>query len=227
MIMIKNAESLDFEISLLEKRRRALRELFDKGRISQNTFDLLDKKISNIESLIINLKNIIEKETEFWKSMILKESKILESILVNYKFLNLMGEIDFDEWNNISKIIDLGIKSLSKKSFSKHKEETVFETISKEDLITVDFKDAVPSIKETFDALRKQKRKAKADNVQIDRKSVRVGAVKSSDSHCMNPWKPECRRTNIKLSIYYNGQFLPICEECWKEISKKNIEWTT
>ncbi len=45
--------------------------------------------------------------------------------------------------------------------------------------------------------------------------------------HCRNPWNSECRNTDIEVSIYYNGDFLPICRRCWQEISEKNLEWST
>ncbi|RLI37793.1 hypothetical protein DRO55_00500 [Candidatus Bathyarchaeota archaeon] len=44
---------------------------------------------------------------------------------------------------------------------------------------------------------------------------------------CRNPWNKECRNTDIVLSIYYNGELLPICRECWEKISEKNIEWSS
>lgn len=226
MILVKNVESLNFEVSLLEKRRKTLRALFDRGRISHNTFDLLDKRISKIESLIISLKDAVQEETEFWDTMVSEETRILESMLVDFKFLNLMGEINVNEWEKISKTISLGIEFLNRKSSSECR-ENVFEADVKEALTTIEFKDGTPPLLKKKFNLKKRKRKYEATNMRVNRKATRIEVVKSSDSHCMNPWKPECKRTNIKLSIYYNGQFLPICEECWKEISKRNIEWST
>jgi len=43
---------------------------------------------------------------------------------------------------------------------------------------------------------------------------------------CMNPWNGECSNTDISLYIMYKGRRLPICWECWGDISSKNIEWT-
>ncbi|MEM2888005.1 MAG: hypothetical protein QXR42_00805 [Candidatus Bathyarchaeia archaeon] len=54
-----------------------------------------------------------------------------------------------------------------------------------------------------------------------------LGASVDSASHCMNPWKPECRNTDIELSIYYKGRPTPICHKCWEDISNKNIEWSS
>jgi len=52
-----------------------------------------------------------------------------------------------------------------------------------------------------------------------------VDSSAGSSVHCMNPWKPDCRNTDIELSIYYKGRSIPICHKCWEEISDKNIEW--
>jgi len=54
-----------------------------------------------------------------------------------------------------------------------------------------------------------------------------LGTSVDSASHCMNPWKPECRSTDIELSIYYKGRPTPICHKCWEDISSKNIEWSS
>lgn len=218
MILAGNVESLDFEVSLLEERRRRLRILFEKGGISQNTFNLLDKRISRIKSLIIDLKDALQEEREFWDLIVSEGPRVLESILADFKFLNLIGEIDAEEWEKVDETINLGIKFLSRKSPKLR--EDVFDNAEKPLAITkaAPLKKASPS--------RAQRRKEKIDRRRIDEKPASIVAAKSSDSHCMNPWKPECRRTNIKLSIYYEGRFLPICEECWKEISKRNIEWS-
>ncbi|MEM2935726.1 MAG: CdvA-like protein [Candidatus Bathyarchaeia archaeon] len=42
---------------------------------------------------------------------------------------------------------------------------------------------------------------------------------------CRNPWNGNCRNTDIELSIYYKGEFLPICHQCWKEIANKDLTW--
>jgi len=47
------------------------------------------------------------------------------------------------------------------------------------------------------------------------------------ETRCRNPWKTRCSSTNIELSIYYDGEFLPICRRCWQEISERNLEWSS
>ncbi|HIE18318.1 TPA: hypothetical protein EYP75_01185 [Candidatus Bathyarchaeota archaeon] len=45
--------------------------------------------------------------------------------------------------------------------------------------------------------------------------------------HCMNPWNPKCRNTNIEVSIYYDGRMVPICRRCWEEIANRDVEWSS
>jgi hypothetical protein len=42
---------------------------------------------------------------------------------------------------------------------------------------------------------------------------------------CRNPWNAECESTDIVLYIFFRGERLPICSECWSEIASANIEW--
>lgn len=50
-------------------------------------------------------------------------------------------------------------------------------------------------------------------------------AVRPSGAHCRNPWNGSCRNTDIEVSIYYRNEVLPICRECWREISGKDLAW--
>ena len=42
---------------------------------------------------------------------------------------------------------------------------------------------------------------------------------------CQNPWKTECRNTNIEVYILHEEQQLPICTYCWRRIADENVEW--
>jgi len=54
---------------------------------------------------------------------------------------------------------------------------------------------------------------------------------------CLNPWIKTkegfkerqgrvCGRTDIVVVLMKNGERLPICSECWKEIADSELEWT-
>ncbi len=53
----------------------------------------------------------------------------------------------------------------------------------------------------------------------------RNASTRGWEKQCKNPWNGECRNTDIELSIYYKGEFLPICHQCWKEIANKDLTW--
>ncbi len=220
MALVRTIKDLDSEITLLGKKREALKTLFNERKISRSTFETLEKKLSNIETMIIRLKETIEEEKRFWKSVSVEKTRILESLLVNFRFLNLIDEIDYDKWLNISKTITFGMNILNTKSLAESKKKTYKTDVSKS-LMT-----------KRMDPKRRlnkslSQRKTNRSNRRTNKVSFRTKEATTFSPHCMNPWKPECTRTDIKLSIYYNGRFLPICEECWREISKKNIEWST
>ncbi|MFQ6068035.1 MAG: hypothetical protein ACE5KD_00670 [Candidatus Bathyarchaeia archaeon] len=42
---------------------------------------------------------------------------------------------------------------------------------------------------------------------------------------CQNPWKSECRNTDIEVYIMHEEQQLPICTHCWQRIADENYEW--
>jgi len=42
---------------------------------------------------------------------------------------------------------------------------------------------------------------------------------------CQNPWKPECKNTDITVTIIYKGEPKPICRTCWEEIADSDKEW--
>lgn len=200
---LKILADLEFEAALLRVKREVLKALLDRGKISINTFNLLSERVSEIEKAVVNLRELIDHERKFWDSISSEETRILESLLVDFRLLNLVGEVSDGEWLSINKTIEMGIHP--------HKSQDALSMTSKNNIC--------------IDATQFRRRQNNA--ARRDRKVMeKVESDSRIDSHCMNPWKPSCRRTDIKLSIYYNGQFLPICHECWREISEKNLEWT-
>jgi hypothetical protein len=43
--------------------------------------------------------------------------------------------------------------------------------------------------------------------------------------HCLNPWNPDCKNTDIALDIEVNEKRRPICRSCWEAIAGSNREW--
>jgi hypothetical protein len=211
-MLTKILSDLESEIASLRWKRKVLKTLFDEGKISPETFNIIDRSILEIETAADHLREIVSNNIRFWEKTTTEEMKVLEGLLVEFRFLNLVGEMDDKKWRDINIILNLGINSL-KEHFNKSAKnsaglENALLSIRRQGSQRLSRGNR--AIKErderTFNSLE--------DNKQLD------------ESHCMNPWKPNCRRTDIKLSIYYNGRFLPICRKCWSEISEKNIEWT-
>lgn len=215
MPLTKILAEIEVEVASLRWKREILKALLDEGKVSQKVFNALNSMMSEIETAALNLKEKIDENKRFWENIVSEENKILEGLLVDLKFKNLIGELDEPSWQSMSVAIELGMGSISAHTDRKS---------IRNDL----------SLKANASLKRRQNnidsspsRKNKVLNERERKFSESTLESKPSDgSHCMNPWKPDCRRTDIKLSIYYEGRFLPICNECWREIAEKNIEWT-
>ncbi|MCW4021357.1 MAG: hypothetical protein NWF14_09055, partial [Candidatus Bathyarchaeota archaeon] len=66
---------IDTHLKLGEKKKEALRNLLACGRISQDTFDLLEKGVSRVTSIVSDLKKALEKEEAFWRSSLSEETR--------------------------------------------------------------------------------------------------------------------------------------------------------
>ncbi|MEM2111963.1 MAG: hypothetical protein QXX08_08840 [Candidatus Bathyarchaeia archaeon] len=212
--------------------------LLHSGKISQNTFDLLDKNVNRLSSAIMSLKEAFNEEETFWKPNRSEEARVLELILLDFKVRHLLGDIGEDEWKQKSDIIKLGLDSLRgiENTTRKADLESV-QTIqfSNKDGLIEDAKtnlETENNSKLSKKPLEKKKEPIKKKHRQTKHRKRDVKEPPNldrpitSELHCMNPWKPGCRRTDVELTIYYKGQPTPICHECWEEISKKDIEWS-
>jgi len=43
--------------------------------------------------------------------------------------------------------------------------------------------------------------------------------------HCQNPLNHNCKSENIKLYIFFKGEKLPICRQCWSNLAEREVEW--
>jgi hypothetical protein len=213
LVLSKTVEHLDLELESLRRRKDALAALINDGKISNDTAILLSKRFDEMEMAINRLKQSLADERDFLRQMTLEGIKILESSLIELKLLNLMGEIDEGKWQDLSETISSGLNVLKSERIAKSPEKNANQTLNQKSLI-------YPS--KVSANTTKNKGRLKSGN-----NSSSLSKMESSTLHCMNPWKPDCKRTDIELSIYYNGRFVPICRECWKEISEKDMEWST
>jgi hypothetical protein len=214
LVLPKTVEHLDLELASLKKRKDVLAALFNDGKISSDTVILLSKRLDETETVINRLKQSLADERDFWKQITLEGIKILESFLVEFKLLNLLGEMDEGKWQDLSETVYSGLNALKSEGVAKSSEKNTNQILNQKSLI-------YPSKTSANAAKNRGRSKSSSNN------SSQPSKMDSSVLHCMNPWKPNCERTDIELSIYYNGRFIPICRECWKEISEKDMEWST
>ena len=188
----------------------------DSSRISQGTFDTMEKKLDHFTSVVSDLKGILEREEFLWQSGLSEQKRILECLLIELELKRLLGAIREEEWTRKSMIIDSGLNSLkdSKTLTIKAKPEPAppIQTTHREH--------ATEEVKTVMQRRDKPVRR-------ITKQATGRRSSPGSRVRCMNPWKPGCKDTDIELSIYYNGQMTPICQRCWEDLSKKNIEWSS
>ena len=91
------------------RRREALDRLLLNGKISRNTFDSMDKRLTHLTSTVTNLKETLEAEEPFWKTDLSENTRILECLLAELELRRLLGEIREEEWTRKSTIIILGL----------------------------------------------------------------------------------------------------------------------
>ena len=107
---------LDSYLKTAEKELEALRSLLLSGKISQSTFELVEKKVSRKRALVSELKEALEAEEDYWLNGVSDATRILESLLVEFEHRHLLGELGGDELEYKSGIINLGLASLAGKS---------------------------------------------------------------------------------------------------------------
>lgn len=218
MVLPKTVEYLDSDLASLKKRRDKLSALFNDGKISSDTATLLSKKFDEVETAINRLKQSLADESEFWRQIRLEGIKILESYLIDFRLLNLIGEIDEERWRDLSEVISRGLNALKNEGLTGSSEKNADQILNQNSLV-------YPSNASVNAAKNRGRSKSSRFSNNND-DPLSQSKMESSTLHCMNPWKPDCKRTDIELSIYYNGRFVPICHECWKEISEKDMEWS-
>ena len=218
----KIISDLDSYFMSMKKKKLALHRLFDNDTISQDTFDLIDKKISRLVSIGSELKEVLINEDSLWKTDLLEERRILENLLFGIEYKHLLGEIDEEEWYRKSKILDLALdltKNNSSLISSRNNNKPALFTKTASQKNKEKFEDELTKEDEPNSTIETKKLK------RMRKEPQRISNSTVSKVHCMNPWNPECRNRDINLSIYYEGKMTPICRECWEDISKGNIEW--
>jgi len=208
--------------SSLERERNSLKHALLSGKISHKTFDMLEKRISKIASLAVELEESLREEESFWERTLIDGIRILESLLVEFEHKRLLGRIGEYECQRSTEIINEGLKSLFEQ-MRRNEEPEMSTKKSPED------SEKTPSQRNFEEKKERHPLRQSKNSTRKNRVDSRAGIEGQGVSavHCMNPWRPECKNTDIEVSIYYNGRMVPICRECWKEIANKDVEWSS
>jgi len=204
----------------LEKENESLKHILLSGKISHGTFDLLKKRIDKTASIAFELERALKEEESFWKETLMKGVKIFETLLVELEHKSLLGEIGEEEYLHNSGVISAGLNSIRSQMRQNKKIIGSSQPSERKNNHTKTGSELKQSYAHQSGKITRKNRKAAKTNPQDERQGF-------SEIHCMNPWNPECRSTDIEVSIYYEGRMVPICRRCWEEIANKDVEWSS
>ena len=223
--------------------------MLDSGKISSITYERINGSLVKITENMRGLKESLEQGEDLLRSQLDEQIKILEHVFADLKFRYLSGGCNAEEWERIQAILTSGIDSIkdvegpsidpaSRPSPPKLLESTLLKEAGhvegsfESNLVE---KSAVKNgsagnlgemssmVKRKSNSGSKSGRTNRRRPVKSRKKAKRESML---DARCRNPWNGDCRNTDIELSIYYDGEFLPICRNCWQEISNRNLEWS-
>ena len=183
------------------------------------------------------------------RSQLGKQIKVLERVLADLKFHYLSGKYNAEECESMQAILTSGIDSIKDVEGSSihlasrpsplelleltllkeasHVEDSFESSLVKKSEVkngSADHLDEMSTVvKRTNSSGSKSERMNSRRSIKSRKKAKQESML---DAHCRNPWNGDCRNMDIELSIYYDGEFLPICHKCWQEISNRNLEWS-
>jgi len=212
---MRTTKVIDDLLDSLRKEKESLEHILLSGKISHGTYNLLNEKIEKAISAASDLKKALEDEEEFWKKTLHDGARLFETILVEFRHRLLLGDMNEEDYKRSAEILSDGISSLKKQIEwnGEEREESVIMTSQQ--------------IKERYANKLADVKGSDESSMETVRTTSKTGDVSGGKIHCMNPWKPECRNTDIEVSIYYNGRMIPICRKCWSEIANRDIEWSS
>jgi len=143
---------LNEEFEMVQKKKQALDNLYETGRISQSTHDSfnndIDIVLKEIEKQQDALLNKMQKTTKELDDQIM----ILETLLANYEIQHAVGEIEEDNYQNEIHILNTGLDS-AKRELEKVKEAVCQLTLNFEPKITEPINDNIIVEEEPLQAI--------------------------------------------------------------------------
>ena len=120
-----SSELVSRELDLAKKKKKALDDLYAAGKISQSTYEYIEKDLTEvIIDLEAHLKTLIDRMKTRAEELE-KQMKSLEIFLANLEMHYVAGEIDEETYTNQNKAIILGLNA------TKQELETIKDALSK------------------------------------------------------------------------------------------------
>jgi hypothetical protein len=114
---------LNEEYEIAKKKKQALDNLFESGRISQATRDSFDNDINAVISDIEKQQNDLLVKMQGKVQELESQIKTLETLLANYEIQHVVGEIDEEVYQREANLLSTGLES-AKRELNTIKEAT-------------------------------------------------------------------------------------------------------
>ncbi len=102
---------LNEEYEIAKKKKQALDNLFENGRISQTTRDSFDSDINAVIIEIEKQQNALLTKMKAKTQELESQIKTLETLLANYEIQHVVGEIDEDMYQREMTVLSTGLES--------------------------------------------------------------------------------------------------------------------
>jgi hypothetical protein len=117
-------KKLNEENEMAKKKKQALDNLLNTGRISQSTYDLFNNEIDEaIAEIERQQKALLEKMNSKMEELE-EQIKTLERLLANFEIQHVTGEVDEEVYQNEMGILSMGIET------AKHELDVVREAVN-------------------------------------------------------------------------------------------------
>jgi hypothetical protein len=112
---------LNEEFEMAKKKKQALDNLFETGRISQTTHDTFDNDISSVITEIEKQQNALLNKMQNTTQELDDQVKILESLFTNFEIQHAVGEIEEDTYQSEIHLLSSGLET-AKRELAKIKD---------------------------------------------------------------------------------------------------------
>jgi hypothetical protein len=148
MVIWKDAfEKINVELDLTKRKKQALDDLLNAGRISQSTYDCLCKDINEEISQIEVRRKALAEKTASKISELEEQLQTLEFFLANTEMAYVAGEISSELYSPESNALNLGLEA-TKQELNWIK-EVIIQLVPKEPTLPISITATVESIEVT------------------------------------------------------------------------------